>query len=51
VESIQPDEWERGMIYPTRWDASFGDFMTVKMLFHYPVVHFNFHKGQIVLYK
>jgi hypothetical protein len=51
VESIQPSEWGRGIYYPTRWDANFGDFMTIEMLFHYPVVHFNFHKQQLVSYK
>jgi hypothetical protein len=45
--SIHQDEWERGMHYPTRWDANFSDFMTLEKLFHYPVVHFNFHLGQI----
>ncbi len=49
VESIQADEWTRGMYYPTRWDANFEDFMTIKKLFHYPVQHFNFHKAQISL--
>ena len=47
MESVEPDEWERGMYYPTRWDANFGDFMTISKLFHYPVLHFNFHKEQL----
>jgi hypothetical protein len=47
INSIQEDEWERGMHYPTRWDANFSDFMTIEKLFHYPVIHFNFHLGQI----
>ena len=47
IDSIQKDEWERGMHYPTRWDPNFSDFMTVEKLFHYPVVHFNFHLEQI----
>ncbi len=45
--SIKDDEWERGMYYPTRWDANFSEFMTLEKLFHYPVIHFNFHLDQI----
>lgn len=47
INSIQEDEWERGMHYPTRWDPNFSDFMTIEKLFHYPVVHFHFHLEQI----
>ena len=47
INSIKEDEWERGMHYPTRWDSNFSDFMTIEKLFHYPVIHFNFHLGQI----
>ena len=47
VNSIQEDEWERGMYYPTKWDANFDEFMTIEKLFHYPVIHFNFHFNQI----
>ena len=47
VNSIQDDEWERGMYYPTKWDANFDEFMTLEKLFYYPVVHFNFHLTQI----
>jgi len=47
VNSIKDDEWQRGMYYPVRWDANFDEFMTLEKLFHYPVVHFNFHLGQI----
>lgn len=45
--SIRDEEWEQGMYYPTKWDANFGDFMTLEQLFHYPVIHFNFHLKQI----
>lgn len=45
--SIKDEEWERGMYYPTRWDSNFSDFMTLEKLFHYPVIHFNFHLKQI----
>ena len=45
--SIKDDEWERGMYYPTKWDSNFDEFMTLEKLFHYPVIHFNFHRNQI----
>ena len=48
IDWIKDDEWERGMHYPTRWDSNFSDFMTIDKLFRYPIVHFNFHLGQIV---
>ena len=47
VNSIKDDEWERGMHYPTKWDANFDEFMTLEKLFHYPVTHFHFHRAQI----
>lgn len=47
INSIKDDEWERGMYYPTKWDANFDEFMTLEKLFHYPVIHFNFHLEQI----
>ena len=47
INSIKDDEWERGMHYPTQWYSNFSDFMTIEKLFHYPVIHFNFHLGQI----
>jgi hypothetical protein len=47
VNSIQDQEWKHGMYYPTKWDASFDEFMTLENLFHYPVKHFNFHLKQI----
>ena len=47
VNSIQDQEWERGMYYPTRWDDNFDEFMTLEKLFRYPVKHFNFHRKQI----
>src|SRR5215216_2349498 len=47
LDSIKDDEWERGMYYPTRWDSNFDEFMTLERLFHYPVIHFNFHLEQI----
>ena len=47
VASIKDEEWARGMYYPTHWDANFSEFMTLEKLFHYPVIHFNFHLNQI----
>ncbi|MFN8492466.1 MAG: DinB family protein [Caldilineaceae bacterium] len=47
VDSIKAEEWQRGMYYPTRWDANFSTFMTLERLFHYPVIHFHFHQAQI----
>jgi hypothetical protein len=47
IASIKDNEWKHGMYYPTRWDANFDEFMTLEKLFHYPVIHFNFHLGQI----
>ena len=45
--SIRTEEWQRGMYYPIRWDSNFSEFMTLEKLFHYPVIHFNFHRTQI----
>jgi DinB family protein len=47
LNSIQDQEWKHGMYYPTKWDASFDEFMTLEKLFHYPVKHFDFHLRQI----
>ena len=47
VDSIEQDAWQCGMYYPTRWDFNFSEFMTLEKLFHYPVIHFNFHLRQI----
>ena len=47
VNSIQDNEWQRGMYYPTKWDSNFSEFMTLEKLFYYPVKHFNFHLTQI----
>lgn len=47
VNSIKDDAWEQGRYYPTKWDSNFDEFMTLEKLFHYPVIHFNFHLTQI----
>lgn len=48
IDPIKDDEWEHGMYFPTKWDSNFDEFMTLEKLFHYPVIHFNFHLTQIV---
>jgi hypothetical protein len=47
VQSIKEEEWEHGMYYPTKWDSNFTEFKTLEKLLHYPVIHCNFHIGQI----
>lgn len=47
VNSIRADEWQRGMYCPVKWDSNFDEFMTLEKLFHYPIIHLNFHMGQI----
>lgn len=47
LDSIADEEWENGMYYPTKWDSSFDEFMTLEKLFHYPITHFKFHLAQI----
>jgi hypothetical protein len=47
IDSIHEDEWQRDMFYPTRWDSNFSAFMTIEKLFHYPIIHLNFHLRQI----
>lgn len=47
LDAVRPDEWHRGMYYPTRWDSLFKEYMTLEDVFRYPVIHFRFHKGQI----
>jgi hypothetical protein len=45
--SIRDEEWQRGMYYPTKWDPSFKDFMTLEDVYRYVLVHFNLHLAQI----
>lgn len=47
ANSIQDDEWERGMYYPRKWDPNFDEFMSLERLFSYPIRHFEFHRTQI----
>ena len=51
VASLKEHEMERGMYYPFKWDSNFSEFMTLEKLFHYPVLHFNFHLTQIAFRK
>jgi hypothetical protein len=47
ANSIDDDEWQTGMYYPTKWDPNFSDFMTLEKLFLYPIAHFKLHQNQI----
>ncbi|MEJ5240330.1 MAG: DinB family protein [Anaerolineales bacterium] len=47
LNSIDDDEWQTGMYYPTEWDPNFSEFMTLEKLFLYPVAHFKLHQNQI----
>ncbi len=47
LEVVKNDEWEQGMYYPNKWDGLFGEYMTIKKLFHYPTTHFKFHREQL----
>jgi len=47
IDSIHGAEWANGMHYPTRWDPTFSEFMTLENLFRYPIQHFQLHRDQI----
>lgn len=47
AKTIHDDEWQKGIYFPTQWDANFSDFMTLEKLFLYPIAHFKFHQNQI----
>jgi hypothetical protein len=47
VTRLQPDEWQRGMWYPSKWDPLFRDYMTTEDLLRYPIVHLRFHVDQV----
>jgi hypothetical protein len=47
VESMRPEDWGRGMHYPTKWEPLFSDFMSFEALFRYPVAHMQHHRTQI----
>ena len=39
----------RGMPFPKRWDPFFTDHMTILDVYHYPLQHYQFHRGQLTL--
>jgi hypothetical protein len=41
--------FRRGMHYPTRWDPSFGDYMTLADIYRYPGQHYDHHRRQLTL--
>jgi len=47
IISVKDNEWDRGMYYPSKWDSNFDEYMTIKKLLLYPIIHFNFHLTQI----
>jgi DinB family protein len=48
ADSMDERRLSRGMYYPQRWDPnSFSDYMTVEMIFRYPVAHMRHHIEQV----
>ena len=47
INTIKEDEWNHGMYYPNKWDSNFDEFMTIRKLLLYPIVHYRFHLTQI----
>ncbi len=47
LNSVKEGDWPRGMYFPRKWDALFGEYMTLEDVFRYPVIHFRFHVAQI----
>lgn len=47
LESIQDDEWQRGVDYPD-WDPMLSGYVTVERLFHYISLHFESHARDIL---
>jgi hypothetical protein len=43
------DALYRWMYFPTRWDPSFEDYMTLEDVYRFPGQHFDFHKCQLTL--
>jgi hypothetical protein len=39
----------RGMPFPVRWDPYFTSFMTLRNVYHYPVLHYRHHRAQLTL--
>ena len=47
VDKMRPEQWDRGMYYPVRWESRFAEFMTFEKLLRYPAVHLRHHETQI----
>jgi len=47
LQNVRDDEWKIGMHYPTKWDASFSEYITFEKLFLFPTIHYRFHLGQV----
>jgi hypothetical protein len=47
VATMPDGAWQRGMCYPTRWDASFAAYLTVAETFTMPIRHLRFHRDQL----
>ena len=47
VEQLPEAEWQRGMYYPTRWDALFREYTTLEAILRYPTAHMRFHADQL----
>jgi hypothetical protein len=47
LDRLKPDEWQRGMYCPRRWDSMFDDYLTTEQVFRYILAHFEFHRGQL----
>ena len=42
---------DRGMHFPVGWDPYFGDYMTLRDVYHYPTQHYDHHRKQLTLAK
>lgn len=40
---------DRGMHFPVGWDPYFGDYMTLREVYHYPTQHYDHHRRQLTL--
>ena len=49
VSNASEVDLSRGMHFPTGWDPYFGDYMTVRDVYHYPTQHYDHHRRQLAL--
>ncbi|MEO8828342.1 DinB family protein [Lapillicoccus sp.] len=49
LDAETDDDLARGMHFPPRWDPYFGDWMSVRDVYHYGTVHFQAHQRQLTL--